>query len=261
MNTITSFLGPSRKRIRLSCFCCLLLLLCIFTALQLPSGEDSLPPDVGDLAPARRRMIEHDIRGRGISNERVLEIMSALPRHLFVPENLSARAYEDKPLPIGAGQTISQPYVVALMTQLLNLKGTERVLEIGTGSGYQTAVLAGLAGEVYSVEIVESLAIQAEKILTGMGFGNIRLKVGDGFHGWEEYSPFDAILVTAAAPEIPKSLWKQLREGGPLVMPMGHPGQTQRLVRARKEAGRTVIEDLSAVLFVPLKRETQKAQR
>lgn len=214
-----------------------------------------------ELASARRRMVERDISGRGVRDPRVLEVMGVLPRHLFVPENLRPLAYEDRPLPIGAGQTISQPYVVALMTQLLELEGTERVLEIGTGSGYQTAVLAGLAREVFSVEIIEMLTARAQQILERLGMDNIRLKVGDGFHGWEVHAPFDAILVTAAAREIPDPLWRQLREGGVLVMPLGKAGHSQRLIRARKIGGRRVIEDLDAVLFVPLTGETQKRSR
>jgi protein-L-isoaspartate(D-aspartate) O-methyltransferase len=178
--------------------------------------------------------------------------MESIPRHLFVPQNLQSSAYEDRPLPIGEGQTISQPYIVAFMTELLELKGGEKVLEIGTGSGYQTAVLARLAAQVYSVEILTPLSKQAQKRLEQMGVANIKLKVGDGFFGWQENAPFDAILLTASAAKLPEPLWHQLREGGRLVMPLGEPRQAQRLVRIRKNAGQPITEDFTGVLFVPL---------
>jgi protein-L-isoaspartate(D-aspartate) O-methyltransferase len=184
--------------------------------------------------------------------------MASLPRHLFVPEEMRRSAYQDRPLPIGAGQTISQPYIVAFMTELLELQGRERVLEIGTGSGYQTAVLAALAEQVFSVEILAELSTRAERTLKQLGIQNVKLKVGNGFHGWVEEAPFDAIMVTAAAPKIPPPLWNQLREGGVLIMPLGKEGHTQRLIRARKIGGRQVIEEHSAVIFVPLTGGTQK---
>lgn len=197
-------------------------------------------------------MIERDLRGRGIKDRRVLAAMDAVPRHLFVPEALRASAYEDRPLPIGAGQTISQPYVVALMSELLQLKGEESVLEIGTGSGYQAAVLARLAREVFSVEILPALSAGAAMLLGQLGFANVQLKVGDGFFGWPEKGPFDAILLTAAAPKVPEPLWQQLRAGGRLIMPLGEEGRPQRLMRFTKTAGKPVAEDLTGVLFVPL---------
>ena len=183
---------------------------------------------------------------------RVLEAMGSIERELFVPEKLRSLAYEDRPLSIGEGQTISQPYMVAFMTQLLSLKGTERVLEIGTGSGYQTAVLGKLAAEVYSIEIIPKLSERAEILLVQLGFDNVHLKVGDGFFGWEEQGPFDAILVTAAAPKIPEPLWRQLREGGRLIMPLGAERQSQTLVRVTKSDGKQVVEELTGVVFVPL---------
>ncbi|HET8563752.1 MAG TPA: protein-L-isoaspartate(D-aspartate) O-methyltransferase [Candidatus Binatia bacterium] len=210
---------------------------------------------------ARRTMVERDLRGRGIKDRRVLETMGTVPRHVFVPKKLRAAAYEDRPLPIGNGQTISQPYIVAFMTEVLEVKGTEKLLEIGTGSGYQTAVLARLAKEVFSIEIVPSLSESAKKVLEQLGFANIELRVGDGFFGWEEKSPFDAILVTAAAVKIPEPLWRQLREGGRLVMPLGDEGQTQRLVRVRKISGKQIVEDFTGVLFVPLTGAVQKQNR
>jgi protein-L-isoaspartate(D-aspartate) O-methyltransferase len=201
---------------------------------------------------ARRAMIERDLMPRGVRDARVLEVMGTIERELFVPEKLRSLAYEDRPLSIGEGQTISQPYMVAFMTELLNLKGTERVLEIGTGSGYQTAVLGKLAAEVYSIEIIPKLSERAKALLQRLGFDNVYLKTGDGFFGWEERGPFDAILVTAAAPKIPEPLWGQLREGGRLIMPLGAERQTQKLVRVTKSDGKQVVEELSGVVFVPL---------
>ena len=201
---------------------------------------------------ARRVMIERDLVSRGIQDRRVLEAMGSIERELFVPEKLRSLAYEDRPLSIGEGQTISQPYIVAFMTELLGLKGTERVLEIGTGSGYQTAVLGKLAAEVYSIEIIPKLSDRAKILLVQLGFDNVHLKVGDGFFGWEEQSPFDAILVTAAAPKIPEPLWRQLREGGRLIMPLGAERQAQTLVRVTKSDGKQVVETITGVVFVPL---------
>jgi protein-L-isoaspartate(D-aspartate) O-methyltransferase len=204
-------------------------------------------------------MVDRDLRGRGIKDSRVLSAMEALPRHLFVPENLRPMAYEDRALPIGEGQTISQPYVVASMSELLQLSGSERVLEIGTGSGYQTAVLSKLAAEVYSIEIIASLSESAKRIIEQLGLNNVSLKIGDGFFGWEEKAPFDAILVTAAAPELPKALWRQLGEGGRLIMPLGTSERNQRLVRVRKLAGQEIVEELYGVVFVPMTGSIQKA--
>jgi protein-L-isoaspartate(D-aspartate) O-methyltransferase len=201
------------------------------------------------------------LRGRGIKDERVLAAIGAIPRHLFVPERQRSSAYDDRPLAIGEGQTISQPYVVALMTELLELRSSEKVLEIGTGSGYQTALLARLVSEVFSIEILPNLSERAKKILEDLGYTNVRLKVGDGFYGWEEQSPFDAILVTAAAPAVPAPLWRQLREGGRLVMPLGEGERDQRLIRARKSAGKPIIENFHAVRFVPLTGVTRKRGR
>ncbi len=203
-------------------------------------------------------MVERDIKGRGVKDPRVLAAMEAVPRHLFVPEAQRAAAYDDRPLPIGAGQTISQPYIVAYMSELLELKGDEKVLEIGTGSGYQAAILGRLAAAVYSIEIIDALHARAQRLIAQLGFTNIKLKVGDGFFGWQEQAPFDVILITAAAPRIPPLLWRQLREGGQIVMPLGEPAQIQRLVRVRKIAGEQIVEPLSEVIFVPLTGRIQK---
>jgi len=209
-------------------------------------------------AKARKRMVERDFRGHGIKDPRVLEVMSLVPRHLFVSERYRSQAYQDRPLPIGEGQTISQPYVVALMTELLKLKGNERVLEVGTGSGYQAAVLSHLASEVYTIEIIPSLAAKAEERLLRLGYGNVQVKTGDGFFGWEEKGPFDAIVVTASAEKIPDPLWNQLQEGGRLVMPLGKTHKTQRLVRATKIKGKRHVETITGVIFVPMTGEVRE---
>jgi len=253
MNIIISFLAENPKLIVFIFVGCLI----TFLFIPWPGGLKSwsaLPRELDPetLSMLRQRMVERDLRGRGIENPRVLEALGSIPRHEFVPKEIRSAAYEDRPLPIGRGQTISQPYVVALMTELLELRGNEKVLEIGTGSGYQAAVLAKMAEKVYSIEIIPSLSERAGEILTHLGFANVELKVGDGFYGWAEKGPFDAILLTAAAPRIPERLWHQLREGGRLVMPLGEEGKTQRLIRARKVKGKEIIEDFSAVLFVPL---------
>jgi protein-L-isoaspartate(D-aspartate) O-methyltransferase len=240
--------------------------LAIFLSLQISAAifaaqQESPQRELDDsLAAARRTMIDRDLRGRGIKDPKVLAAMEEVPRHLFVPKNLRRSAYDDRALPIGEGQTISQPYVVAYMSELLELRGNEKVLEIGTGSGYQTAVLARLAAEVYSIEIIPALSESAKRIVEQLGFGNVYLKVGDGFFGWEEKAPFDAILLTAAAPEVPQLLWRQLREGGRIIMPMGAPRQVQRLVRVRKVAGKQIVEELKDVLFVPMTGSIQKAR-
>jgi protein-L-isoaspartate(D-aspartate) O-methyltransferase len=236
--------------------------LCLHAAQPIfAAQQDALPRDPQDaFEAARRTMIDRDLRGRGIKDPKVLAAMEAVPRHLFVPENLRSLAYEDQPLPIGEGQTISQPYIVAYMSELLGLRGPEDVLEIGTGSGYQTAILARLAARVYSIEIIAALSEGARRTLEQLGVSNVQLKVGDGFFGWEEKAPFDAILLTAAAPEVPELLWRQLREGGRIIMPLGAPARAQRLVRVRKDGGKKVIEELGKVLFVPMTGSIRKAR-
>jgi len=196
-------------------------------------------------------MVENQLIARGINDARVIRAFLKVPRHLFVPEGELEEAYDDHPLPIGDGQTISQPYMVALMTQCLELKGDERVLEVGTGSGYQTAILAELAREVYTIERIEGLAKRAKDVLTGLGYENIHYRVGDGTEGWEEFAPYDAIIVTAAAPKVPPPLIEQLAEGGRLVAPIGRRFG-QELVRVRKEKGRLREEDICGCVFVPL---------
>jgi protein-L-isoaspartate(D-aspartate) O-methyltransferase len=206
----------------------------------------------------RKAMVENDIKGRGIKDKKVLDVMGRIPRHLFVDENLKDKAYADYPLPIGEGQTISQPYVVALMTEALMLKSTDKVLEIGTGSGYQAAVLAEIVREVYTIEIRKSLADMAAKRLRDLGYKNVRVKYADGYFGWKEYAPFDAIIITAAANHIPIPLIKQLREGGRLIIPLGSTVYYQVLTLASKHKGELDVVLMGSVVFVPMTGEALK---
>jgi len=196
-------------------------------------------------------MVETQLARRGIKDQRVLEAMRQVPRHLFIPEDMRHLAYCDGPLPIGYGQTISQPYIVALMTELLELTGREKVLEIGTGSGYQAAILSLLAPQVYTIERHPALAQQAEKVLTQLGYDNVMVIVSDGTLGWPEYSPYEAIIITAAAPDIPQPLLDQLADGGRLVAPVGSRW-SQSLVKVKRRGGSLMREQLAPVAFVPL---------
>ena len=198
----------------------------------------------------RQRMVEEQIRQRGVVDERVRQVMLKVQRHLFVPEELRRGAYEDRPLWIGYDQTISQPYMVAFMTAILALLPMDRVLEIGTGCGYQTAVLAELSGEVYSVEKVAPLAEGAIRRLADLGYKNIRIKCGDGYEGWEEHAPYDAVIVTAAPPEIPSRLVEQLKTGGRMVVPVGESHQELYLIT--KGPGEIKKQNLFPVKFVPM---------
>ena len=204
-----------------------------------------------DYAVARRRMVEQHIIARGVDDQRVIQAMLEVPRHCFVEPGLQSHAYADGSLPIGEKQTISQPYIVAVMTSALGLNGSERVLEIGTGSGYQTAILAKLAKRVYSVERISTLAAQARRILDLLNLYNINIKIGDGTIGWKEQAPFDCILVAAGGPEIPDSYLQQLDMGGKLVMPIGDRN-SQVLVRVSKTEKGYVEEPLMDCRFVPL---------
>ena len=199
----------------------------------------------------RLAMVAEQLRRRGIRDERVLAAMAKVPRHLFVPSGSQSEAYEDRPLPIGDGQTISQPYMVAIMTQSLNLTGGEKVLEIGTGSGYQTAVLAELAREVFTVERLFALYQKAEIRLRNLGYENIHCWLGDGSIGWPEKAPFDGLLVTAGAPEVPEALKSQLAEGGRLVIPVGSR-YSQSLLKIERVGGHFETEDITGCVFVPL---------
>lgn len=199
---------------------------------------------------ARRNMVEVQIKARGIKDERLLKAMLKVKRHLFVPADIQNLAYSDRPLPIDEGQTISQPYIVALMTELLNLDSDDKVLEVGTGSGYQAAILAELTKEVYTIEILEPLAKQAEKTLEDLGYENISVKYGDGYLGWIEHAPFDAIIVTCAPPNIPQPLIEQLAEGGRMIIPVGVHWQELKLLK--KLNGRIKTTSVIPVRFVPM---------
>jgi protein-L-isoaspartate(D-aspartate) O-methyltransferase len=202
----------------------------------------------------RRRlaMVKHHLAARDITDPQVLEAMSSVPRHLFMSETYRHLAYADHPLPIGDGQTISQPYIVALMTQLLEVTPGDRILEIGTGSGYQAAVLAQLGAEVYTIEIIQELAERAAGILDRLGYDKIHVKWGDGHMGWEEEAPFDAVVITCASSEVPSPLFGQVREGGRIVVPLGNPQTYQTLSVIRKINGKPVIQKVSSVRFVPM---------
>ncbi len=195
-------------------------------------------------------MVDTQIEARGVKDKKVLAAMRKVPRHLFVPENMKLYAYQDEPLLIGEGQTISQPYIVAYMSEALQLKGHERILEVGTGSGYQAAILAEIVKEVFSVELLESLSLHAQDVLKNLSYKNIHFKVGDGTLGWKEHAPYDAIIVTAAPPKVPKALQDQLVTGGRMVIPVG--AAFQELVLVTKEKRKFKKKKLLPVRFVPL---------
>jgi len=203
-------------------------------------------------AKSREAMVRNQLAAAGISNPEVLQAMTEVPRHEFVPTSLRPYAYADGPLPIGHGQTISQPFIVAYMTQALELTKEDRVLEVGTGSGYQAAILGKLAKEVYTIEIVPPLAESAKDLLAKLGFENVYVRLGDGYLGWPEKAPFDAIIVTCAPDHVPEPLVTQLREGGRLVIPVGAAGGIQQLVLLRKKDGQISKEKMLDVRFVPM---------
>ena len=206
----------------------------------------------------RKKMVRQQLMSRDISDKRVLEAMGKVPRHLFVSPSYRRQAYEDYPLPIDEGQTISQPYIVALMTQHLKVEENDKVLEIGTGSGYQAAVLAYLTDQVYSIEIREKLAEKASDDLAGLGYDQVQVKWGDGYYGWEEHAPFDAIIVTCAANHVPPPLLKQLKQGGRLIIPLGSTLYFQTLTLITKTDGKPEVEHILGVRFVPMTGEAQK---
>jgi len=223
----------------------LLLALFLFAPLQ----PDLVAQDFDKL---RHEMVEAQLKKRNIKSESVLEAMRNVPRHLFVPKNEQSRAYNDSPLPIGWGQTISQPYIVAFMTEQIEPKPGMKVLEIGAGSGYQAAILAELGCEVYTIELLETLAVRAEKTLNELNYNNVKVKWGDGYLGWPEEAPFDAIIVTAAPPKIPKKLIEQLKDGGKMIVPVGPVNSLQSLKLITKRNKRVIERDLMPVMFVPM---------
>jgi protein-L-isoaspartate(D-aspartate) O-methyltransferase len=226
----------------------LLLSLCL-------SACDSQPATEVELFAQRKTMVEEQLAGPGrdIKNRRVLDAMTAVPRHEFVPKPLWKVAYSDEPLPIGYGQTISQPFIVAFMTEQLNPNPTDRVLEIGTGSGYQAAVLSRLVAEVYTIEIIEPLAQRAKADLERLGYNNVKVLAGDGYQGWQEHAPFDAIIVTCAPDHIPRPLVDQLRDGGRMIIPVGPPDK-QQLYLLQKHGTKVERQAVLPVRFVPMKR-------
>lgn len=224
-----------------------------------PSREDSrgAPVEEARATKARKTMVEEQLRDRDIKDPKVLEVMGKVPRHQFVPEKLRRFAYEDRPLPLSEGQTISQPYIVALMTQTARPTPRSRALEIGTGSGYQAAVLAELCKEVFSIEIVPSLADSAKKRLKELGYKNLTVRTGDGYQGWKDKAPFDLILVTAAPDHVPPALVEQLATGGRLVIPVGRPFQ-ELLLLEKQADGTTRRQVIAPVAFVPMTGEAEK---
>ena len=228
-----------------------LFLIVMIPCLQIHAGQDQFKK-------ARERMVEKDLKGRDITDKKVLSVMGKVERHLFVEKHLWDVAYNDYPLSIGEGQTISQPYIVALMTQCLNLKPTDKVLEIGTGSAYQAAILAELVEKVYSIEIHKGLAQKAAAKLKDLGYNNVIVKQGDGYQGWPEHAPFDAIIVTCSPNHIPPPLTEQLNEGGRLIIPVGNTLFYQTLTLITKVKGKLKTEKISGVRFVPMTGEAEK---
>ena len=204
---------------------------------------------------ARHAMVESQIAGRGVTNRLVLDAMRKVPRHLFVPDSYKSEAYQDRPLPIGMDQTISQPYIVGFMTEAISPDNGDKVLEIGTGSGYQAAILGEIVKEVYTLEIIPELGDIAKARLQNMGYKNIHCRVSDGYHGWQEHAPFDAIIVTAAAEKIPQPLVDQLAEGGRMIIPVGPAFDAQNLMLVTRQKGEIKTKKLFGVRFVPFTRE------
>lgn len=228
-------------------------LLLLLISCPLNAGEEEKPDP---FQKARERMVRKQIEDRGVEDKAVLEAMRSVPRHRMVPKDLEKRAYADRPLPIGHGQTISQPYIVGLMTELLQLKPDDRVLEIGTGSGYQAAVLAEIVDKVVTIEIISSLAARAKATLGELGYDSVTCLHADGYFGHKEEAPYDAIIVTAAAEHIPPPLIRQLKRGGRMAIPIGRTGWTQNLVLVRKDMdGKIRTRNVLPVRFVPLTRD------
>jgi protein-L-isoaspartate(D-aspartate) O-methyltransferase len=231
--------------------------LTILWLLLLAACASTATPQVDEHVEARLRMVREQVRARGVENRRVLRAMEQVPRHQFVPEDVRDQAYDDRPLPIGSGQTISQPYIVGLMTELLEVEPTDRVLEIGTGSGYQAAVLSRLVSQVYTIEIVQPLGEQARRTLARLGYANVHTRIGDGYKGWPEAAPFDGIVVTAAPQQVPQPLLDQLAVGGKLVVPVGDAWQ-DLTVYTKQRDGTFQKRNVLPVRFVPMTGEAQK---
>ena len=200
----------------------------------------------------REKMITQQIKARGIKDKKVLEAMRSIPRHKFVSSDFESSAYKDIPLPIGCGQTISQPYIVALMTELLKLNEKNKVLEVGTGSGYQSAILSKIVNQIYTIEIFEELGISARERLKDLGYSNVKVKIADGYYGWPQEAPFDAIIVTCVSDHIPPPLIEQLKNGGRMCIPVGNVFQVQNLMLVKKEKGKISIKNILPVRFVPM---------
>ena len=230
---------------RLFIFWVVITLVSVFPAGNIPgvSAEQDI---------ARRNMVSDQILSRGVSDKQVLAAMTEVPRHRFVPRQLVDQAYTDRPLPIGEGQTISQPYIVALMTESLGLKSGMTALEIGTGSGYQAAILSKITSKVYTIEIKKNLHAKATALLESLGFTNVETRHGDGYFGWEEAGPFDGIMITAAVDHVPPPLLKQLKDGGRLILPLGNPFSYQNLVLVTKQGEDFTVKEIIGVLFVPM---------
>lgn len=228
------------------------ILVCLAALVLAPAGHASGLADPPEARAAREKMVRDQILARGVSTPAVIDALRRVPRHWFVPENARASAYADHPLPIGEGQTISQPYVVALMTDVLGVKPSDRVLEIGTGSGYQAAVLSLLAAEVFTLEIKRELHERSAGTLKTNGYENVVCRHGDGYFGLEELAPFDAVMITAAVDHIPPPLTRQLKEGGRMVLPLGNPFGYQNLVLVTKRGDDLTVRQITGVLFVPL---------
>ncbi len=231
----------------------------ILCLLFITACTDAKPPATGDLTAQRNAMVDQQIEARGITDPATLEAMRTVPRHDFLPMRLRSEAYMDYPLPIGHGQTISQPYIVAFMTEAIRPQPGEKILEIGAGSGYQAAILAQMGADVYTIEIVEPLAEMARQTLERLGYKNIRVKHGDGFRGWPEHAPFDAIVVTCAPDKIPPDLVAQLKDGGRMIIPVGG-GMEQELVLLRKKGDKVEKQSVLPVRFVPMTGEAQKQE-
>ena len=232
----------------------------LILALLAVAGCGQKAASVADLASERQRMVTEQLKPRGVNDERVLAAMNKVPREEFVPADVKTSSYDDQALPIGEGQTISQPYVVAFMTEQLRLTSRDRVLEIGTGSGYQAAVLAELTADVYTIEIIEPLAKTAEVTLQRLGYKNVHMRMGDGYKGWPEFAPFDAIIVTAAPGHVPQPLVDQLKEGGRMIIPVGSNRFAQELYLLEKKNGQLKQSAVLPVRFVPMTGEASEGK-